>query len=705
MSIKVNDVVVAGNYRGEQIDWNASSGMASILNKPTNLVHTTGNETISGEKTFTNRYVNITTTSDATGAGLRIIKNDDHTKNTSVLDYTTSNGSHYTRLMNTAYNKNGYIDIIIGSGGTREVNMRQVDKAYVVQPTTDSTDSYEIDTVGARNTKLANYSLDNSVVHLSGDETVAGNKTFVNNMFLKDTNSTIGTTTSAWQGNMIQFQDSAGTRVARLQPYYVDADTLQMGMYASNGTTTESGIWVRSNGVTYAPKPGASNSTTWNNIATVGWVNDATVSTNVVHRTTAETINGMKTFGDSAPKFRNDVVPSLSCTANKEDALISTTTNTSNVIDGMNVVRSVIYNAEGDNERKVCYRAGFRKSDDSGNLWPAVSLGVDTNGITYGKFETGWSAAPTPSASNSTTATYIATTGWVNDATKSTNVVHRSGDETIAGTKTFSNPPYLSIDSTNSRYKCKDLGYAQGDTPTANRFSGIDILDKNGVEMGTFFTTFQTDGSVRSLMWVKSPVAGSTSTSAITIGINSSGTAWTAAPTPPAGNNSTQIATTAWCYDPTKSTNLVHRTGDETIGGTKTFSNTIQGTAYRALYADLAEYYEMDMKYPTGTLVQFGGDKEMTIASTEVNAVISESPAFIMNGKETETSQPIALIGKVKIRVEGKVNKFDRMVLSENPGIAIASNDKTKKSIGKALENKEYDEEGLVLCSVKIDWE
>ena len=47
--------------------------------------------------------------------------------------------------------------------------------------------------------------------------------------------------------------------------------------------------------------------------------------------------------------------------------------------------------------------------------------------------------APTPTASNSTTSSNIATVGWVNDATKSTNVAHRSGTETIGGNKTFSN--------------------------------------------------------------------------------------------------------------------------------------------------------------------------------------------------------------------------------------------------------------------------
>ena len=43
--------------------------------------------------------------------------------------------------------------------------------------------------------------------------------------------------------------------------------------------------------------------------------------------------------------------------------------------------------------------------------------------------------------------------------------------------------------------------------------------------------------------------------------------------------------------------NVVHLTGNETITGQKTFTQTIVGTCQRALWADLAEYYEADADY------------------------------------------------------------------------------------------------------------
>lgn len=161
------------------------------------------------------------------------------------------------------------------------------------------------------------------------------------------------------------------------------------------------------------------------------------------------------------------------------------------------------------------------------------------------------------------------------------------------------------------------------------------------------------------------------------------------------------IATQGWVNDPTKSTNVVHRTGNETIDGVKTFTQTIQGTAYRAFWGDLAEYYESDQEYPKGTLIQFGGDKEITIAKDDVNAIITSNPGFILNTQMTN-GQAIALCGRVLVRTIGKVNKFNYLELSDIPGVARVSKNKQSKIIARALENKDFEEEGLVLCVVQL---
>ena len=132
------------------------------------------------------------------------------------------------------------------------------------------------------------------------------------------------------------------------------------------------------------------------------------------------------------------------------------------------------------------------------------------------------------------------------------------------------------------------------------------------------------------------------------------------------------------------------------------FNTDIYGCAMSARWADLAELYESDNIYQPGTLIMFGGEKEITIATDVVNAVITTKPAFIMNSNCKGNSQAIALIGRTPVRVVGKINKFDNIKISEIPGVAIKSNDKNDVILGKALQNKHTEDEGLVECVIRL---
>lgn len=129
------------------------------------------------------------------------------------------------------------------------------------------------------------------------------------------------------------------------------------------------------------------------------------------------------------------------------------------------------------------------------------------------------------------------------------------------------------------------------------------------------------------------------------------------------------------------------------------YANVFNGLATSAQWADLAEVYATDEEYPAGTLLSWGGTKELTIAKDEVNAVVSEKPAFLMN-KDGE-GQPIALAGRVRVRVVDKVSKFDKIYLSSIPGVGSAKPRFTDdKPIARALESIEEDGEKLVLCAI-----
>lgn len=145
-------------------------------------------------------------------------------------------------------------------------------------------------------------------------------------------------------------------------------------------------------------------------------------------------------------------------------------------------------------------------------------------------------------------------------------------------------------------------------------------------------------------------------------------------------------------------TDVVHKTGDETINGTKTFTSNINGTATSALWADLAEYYEADQAYEPGTLLQVGGEKEITIATTEVNLIVSTKPGFILNHNHDNSENWLlcCLSGRIPVLVDGSVKKGDRLYLSkEQPGkasttvngnaiaIALEDGDKLVNAISK----------------------
>lgn len=132
-----------------------------------------------------------------------------------------------------------------------------------------------------------------------------------------------------------------------------------------------------------------------------------------------------------------------------------------------------------------------------------------------------------------------------------------------------------------------------------------------------------------------------------------------------------------------------------------TATGTAQLTAYRAYWADIAEMYQADDVYEYGTLVEFSGTNEISLATSNANGCISKSPAFRLNsGVRNDTSLPIVLVGKTKVKVTGAVNKFDRLELSDIPGIARTHS--SRKIIGIALESNPSEAIKLVESIVKL---
>jgi hypothetical protein len=133
------------------------------------------------------------------------------------------------------------------------------------------------------------------------------------------------------------------------------------------------------------------------------------------------------------------------------------------------------------------------------------------------------------------------------------------------------------------------------------------------------------------------------------------------------------------------------------LGSTTAWYDVYYGKSTQALYADLAENYQADSNYESGTVLIFGGKYEVTLSTvshdTAVAGVVSEKPAHLMNSSLNGTNVvPLALQGRVPCKVKGPVNKGTVLVSSDIPGVAQAVNLSMFKPgcvIGKSLENIE----------------
>ena len=153
------------------------------------------------------------------------------------------------------------------------------------------------------------------------------------------------------------------------------------------------------------------------------------------------------------------------------------------------------------------------------------------------------------------------------------------------------------------------------------------------------------------------------------------------------------------------------------VGGTPTTAltiyganGTVAGNQVNANYADVAERFAADEVYEAGTVVELGGVNEITRVTSDLSdkvfGVISTRAAYLMNSSagDDATHPPVAMTGRVPVKVVGKINKGDRLVSAGNgyaraaqPGEATAFN-----VIGRSLTAKLDDAEGTVEAIVTI---
>jgi hypothetical protein len=200
------------------------------------------------------------------------------------------------------------------------------------------------------------------------------------------------------------------------------------------------------------------------------------------------------------------------------------------------------------------------------------------------------------------------------------------------------------------------------------------------------------------------------------------------APTPSTSDSSFKIATTAFVTNKvtamtaagisnpvltgnTTVDTLVITAGITTLtnnlldigSATNSFRN-IYGTAMKSNYADLAENYVADKEYEPGTVLDFGGSKEVTegaLASNKVAGVVSTNPAYLMNSLCVgEFIVAVALQGRCPVKVIGPIHKGDLLVSAGFGCACSATKPEVGTVIGKALQD--YPEANMGVIEVSI---
>ena len=315
----------------------------------------------------------------------------------------------------------------------------------------------------------------------------------------------------------------------------------------------------------------------------------------------------------------------------------------------------------------------------TGQLWFDSSTGnvvlKNYNGVTW---------KPLSSSINSSSAPANPQTGdyWWNTGTSTLSVYSSTGWITIGP----SNPPGVAVTAytVNTTYDTNSNPHVVANLMVNNKLTGVVSSDSS---------SFVPQNSISGIPTV---YPGLNLVNGLAVSGNVIFT----------GNVSLPITNAATFGNVVPAANLTYN-----LGSTTAWWNNIYGTAVHAQYADLAERFAADAEYDAGTVVELGGSAEITAVgldlSEEVFGVISSKAAYLMNsGAGTDsTHPPIAVQGRVPVRVTGVIHKGDRLVSAGN-GVARSGNKSEINAwnvIGRALENKTSPGEGIIEAVVKLN--
>jgi len=435
---------------------------------------------------------------------------------------------------------------------------------------------------------------DGDVVHKAGAETVTGLKTFsgepphatasvVHGLEIRDPSTDREQTYNVNHISQILFCDVNGNyyggdndhhRLGLIQFNKSSADNhnMSLAVYKRNGAIIDRAeiiVSITSDHVPFAIAPSTlASRNNGTDIVTRDWIpND----TRIVHTTGDESISGLKYFGNEYTASPNTYP------ANKSSALyINDVSLVKGVVPSTAARRFInllfLDSTKRDVEHKGClgglsWRApadGPTRADTDISMmcWKFVPEGDpdirDTAAITVGYDADGVKHATAPSTSSArNNGTDIVTRDWIPNDTR---IVHATGNETVAGEKTFSDnatiaksSPMLILNDTGTNPDAHSDVYFNDASTTVACIrlykSGNFQIGRASSAGGSWFNggmiTFTDDGS----LYLRSMNAAGTLTCRLVL--NAAGTLTYGGPEPAASDDSTKLATTEWVRDAT----------------------------------------------------------------------------------------------------------------------------------------------------------
>lgn len=288
--------------------------------------------------------------------------------------------------------------------------------------TTRTADYSTIELVGSPDGSLTwggkNIALDENLVHRTGNEHISGAKIFLNDIFRKNTSADLTVTPTGYTNTNIIFADKNDKTLAHIEYVQRPSGVNDVGIFAWDKNGNAHGIHINTNNEVI-PLMSSSESYSLGS-ATYKW--GKIYSNDVVHTSGNEYINGNKVFSNTIHRYADLT------TSGGEQVYRFVDTNANSCGHIFNnahwAVDTIINSLGAYNEKSGKTTEIHIVSNDAGGGMAYVE-----GSARKGNLETVTSA---------TGHTGIATMGWVNNPATSTNVVHRSGDEYIGGTKTFS---------------------------------------------------------------------------------------------------------------------------------------------------------------------------------------------------------------------------------------------------------------------------